>query len=52
MSESTRSLLRILSIIIVLALVLMELNIIPDLFNYEFWFMIVAYALMLITIRR
>lgn len=34
-----------------LALVLMELDILPQLLNYPFWFMVVAYALALVTFR-
>ncbi len=51
MNKSTRNLIRLVSAIIVLALVLMQLNIIPDLLNYKFWFMIVAYALAIITYK-
>lgn len=51
MNKSTRNTLRLISVILVLALVLMELNIIPDLLNYKFWFMVVAYALALVTYR-
>lgn len=43
--------LRLISVIIVLALVLMELNVIPDLLNYKFWFMVAAYAIALVTYR-
>lgn len=51
MNKSTRNTLRLISVIIVLALVLMQLNIIPDLLNYKFWFMVAAYALALITLK-
>jgi hypothetical protein len=51
MNKSTRNTLRLISVILVLGLVLMELNIIPDLLNYKFWFMVVAYALAMITYR-
>lgn len=51
MTKATRNVLRLISIILVLALVLMELNIIPDVLNYKFWFMVLAYALSLITYR-
>lgn len=51
MNKGTRNTLRLISVIIVLALVLMQLNIIPDLLNYKFWFMVVAYALALLTFR-
>ena len=51
MNKSTRNILRFISIIIVLALVLMQLNVIPDLVNYKFWFMVAAYALALFTFK-
>lgn len=51
MNKSTRNTLRLISVILVLALVLMELNIIPNFLNYKFWFMVVAYALALVTYR-
>lgn len=51
MTKATRNTLRLISIILVLALVLMELNLIPDVLNYKFWFMVLAYALSLITYR-
>lgn len=51
MTKSTRNFLRLVSVILVLALVLMQLDIIPDLLNYKFWFMVVAYAIVLITVR-
>ena len=52
MTKSTRNILRLISIVLVLALVLMEIDVIPDLLNYKFWFMVVAYALALITFRN
>ncbi|MFT4833947.1 MAG: membrane protein YdbS with pleckstrin-like domain [Marinoscillum sp.] len=51
MNKSTRNLIRLVSAIIVLALVLMQLNIIPDLLNYKFWFMTAAYAMAIITYK-
>lgn len=51
MNKGTRNTLRFISVIIVLALVLMQLNVIPDFLNYKFWFMVVAYGLALITFR-
>ncbi|MFY0605981.1 MAG: hypothetical protein JXR10_04645 [Cyclobacteriaceae bacterium] len=51
MNRSTRNLIRLVSIIIVLALVLMELDVIPNLLNYKFWFMVAAYALTMITYK-
>lgn len=51
MNKSTRNTLRLISVILVLALVFMELNIIPNLLNYKFWFLVAAYALSMITYR-
>lgn len=51
MNKSTRNILRFISIILALALVLMEIDIIPDSLNYHFWFMVLAYALALFTFR-
>ncbi|MEM9324650.1 MAG: hypothetical protein AAGA85_03305 [Bacteroidota bacterium] len=52
MTRSTRNLLRIISIVIVLAVVLMELNFIPRLLNYRMWFIVVAYGLLLLSTRK
>ena len=52
MTNSTRNILRIVSIVLVIAMVLMELGVIPVLFNYRFWFMILAYGLLLFTMKR
>ncbi len=52
MTRNTRNLLRLISVVIVLALVLMEFEVIPDIFNYEFWVLLVAYALLLFTLRK
>ena len=49
MSRSTKNVLRLISVIIVLALVLMELDMIPNLLNYKFWFMVLAYGMSMIT---
>ena len=43
--------LRLISIVIALALVLMELNILPNIVNYHFWFLVGAYGLALFTFR-
>jgi|GEM_PF-1162996 len=51
MNKSTRNTLRLVSILIVLALVLMELNLIPPIVNYRFWFMVLAYGLTIITYK-
>jgi uncharacterized protein YebE (UPF0316 family) len=52
MKGGTKTTLRLISIIIVLTLVLMELNFIPDVLNYRFWFMVGAYGLALITFTK
>lgn len=52
MNKGTRNTLRLISVIIVLGLVLMQLNVIPDLLNYKFWFMVVAYAMALLTFTK
>ena len=52
MTNSTKNLLRIISIVLVIAIVLMELAVIPILFNYRLWFLLVAYGLLLITLKR
>lgn len=51
MSKSTKNTLRIVSIVIVIALVFMQLGIIPNLVNYKFWFMVGAYGLALLTFK-
>ena len=51
MTKSTRNLLRIISILIALSIVLMEVNVIPNLFTHHFWVMVIAYALLMFTIR-
>ncbi|MEQ8337806.1 MAG: hypothetical protein RIA62_10695 [Cyclobacteriaceae bacterium] len=49
MNRSTRNLLRIVSVVLVLLLVLMQLGFIPAFLEYRFWFMVVAYGLLLLT---
>ncbi|MEQ8240599.1 MAG: hypothetical protein RIA69_15375 [Cyclobacteriaceae bacterium] len=51
MRNSTKSVLRIISVVLVLSLVLMELGILPNLVNYKFWFLVGAYGLALITFK-
>ncbi|MBV6647633.1 MAG: hypothetical protein KI790_19400 [Cyclobacteriaceae bacterium] len=51
MTRRTRNILRLVSVIIVLALVLMELGVIPQVVNFKFWFMVVAYALVLVSVK-
>ncbi len=52
MTNSTRNILRVLSIILVLLMVLMELGLIPDVEFYRFWLMVIAYGLLLFTLKR
>jgi hypothetical protein len=55
MTAATRNLMRIISIVIVLAIVLMKLNVISvDFFNEDgkFWFTVIAYGLLLLTLRK
>ncbi|WP_155210458.1 hypothetical protein [Fulvivirga aurantia] len=51
MSNKTRSTLRLVAILIVALAVLMQLSIvvIPALFVYKFWLVVIAFALLLIA---
>ena len=51
MNTKTRSMLRIISILIVALMVLMELNIvvIPALVAYKFWLMVISFCLLIIS---
>ena len=51
MNKGTKNTLRIISVVVALALVLMELGFIPNLVNYHFWFLTGAYGLALFTMR-
>ncbi|MEO9476531.1 MAG: hypothetical protein ABJG41_13395 [Cyclobacteriaceae bacterium] len=51
MNKSTKNTLRIVSVVIALALVLMELGFVPNLVNYHFWFLVAAYGLALFTFK-
>lgn len=53
MTKSTRNVIRLISVIIVLILVLMEVGIVKNFLgnDVKFWFIVVAYALSLITYR-
>ncbi|MFZ9045052.1 MAG: hypothetical protein ACO2ZZ_04240 [Cyclobacteriaceae bacterium] len=54
MTKSTRNLLRLISVIVVAVLVLMELGIVTEFFNYsgKFWIMIASYGVLLFTMQR
>jgi hypothetical protein len=53
MSNKTRSILKAVAAIVVLLAVLMELHIviIPAFVAYKFWFVVIAFGLVLITSR-
>ncbi len=52
MSRSTRNLLRILSIIIVLVVVLIELDVLKAFIGYRIWWAVGAYGLLLFATNR
>lgn len=51
MKKSTKNTIRIASIVLALLLVLMEIGVIPNIVNYHFWVLIIAYAMMVFTIK-
>ena len=51
MNNKTKNLLKVVSIITALAVILMDLGIIPNLVNYHFWVMVIAYGLLLFSTR-
>lgn len=52
MTNSTRNILRIVSIVIVIFVVLEKFKVLPDVGVYDFWLMLVAYGLLLFTVKR
>lgn len=52
MKGTTKTTLRLISIVVVLVVVLMELDIIPVVLNYRFWFLVGGYGLLLLTLRK
>ncbi len=54
MNKSTRNLLRLASVIVVILLVLIQFQILPDVFNqgFEFWVLLLAYATLLFTLKK
>ncbi|MEQ9405714.1 MAG: hypothetical protein RIM99_19140 [Cyclobacteriaceae bacterium] len=52
MKTSTKSTIRIVSILLALLLVLMEIDLIPNIINYHFWVLIIAYAMLAFTLRK
>ncbi|MEM6828952.1 MAG: hypothetical protein AAGA66_08440 [Bacteroidota bacterium] len=51
MNKSTKNTIRIISILLALSLVLMEINIIPNMIIHHFWVLIIAYAMLVFTLR-
>ncbi|GAB4246037.1 MAG: hypothetical protein Tsb0034_24840 [Ekhidna sp.] len=51
MSSSTKKTLRIVSIILAILVILMDLGIIPNVVNYHFWVMVIAYFMLVLSIR-
>ena len=52
MTKSTRNTLRVSSIILAIPVILMDLGIIPNIVNYHFWIMVIAYFLLVLSIRH
>jgi len=52
MKKNTKTTIRIVSILLTLLLVLMEFGMIPNIFNYHFWVLIIAYALLVFTLKN
>ncbi len=51
MKKSTKNTIRIVSVLLALLLVLMEVGAIPNIINYHFWVLIIAYAMLVFTLR-
>lgn len=51
MNKSTRNILKIVSIILAIAVILMDLGVIPNVINYHFWVMVVAYFMLVLSGR-
>ena len=51
MDKHTRNMLRIISIIIVILVILMDLGIVPNIVNYHFWVMVIAYFMLVLSMR-
>ena len=51
MNNSTKNTLKIVSIILAVLVILMEINVIPNIVNYHFWVMVIAYFMLVISIR-
>ncbi|MEQ8904699.1 hypothetical protein [Ekhidna sp.] len=51
MTKSTKNTLRIASFILAIAVILMDLGIIPNIVNYHFWVMVIAYFLLVLSLR-
>ncbi|MEQ9467501.1 MAG: hypothetical protein RLN88_08820 [Ekhidna sp.] len=51
MTSRTRNTLRIVSILMAVLVILMDLGIIPNFVNYHFWVMVIAYFLLVLSLR-
>ncbi|SNT35649.1 hypothetical protein SAMN05421640_3505 [Ekhidna lutea] len=51
MTSKSKNTLRIISIILAVLVILMDLGIIPNVVNYHFWVMVIAYFLLVLSIR-
>lgn len=51
MSKSTKNILRIVSIVLAVLVILMDIGVLPNVVNYHFWVMVVAYFLLVMTLR-
>lgn len=51
MDKKTKNILKITSIVLAIAVILMDLGIIPNVINYHFWVMVIAYFLLILSIR-
>ncbi|MEP0272622.1 hypothetical protein [Ekhidna sp.] len=51
MTKRTRNTLRIVSIVLAILVILMDLGIIPNIINYHFWVMVIAYFLLVLSLR-
>ena len=51
MNKSTKNTLKIISFILAILVILMDLSIIPNIVNYHFWVMVIAYFMLVLSMR-
>ena len=51
MNKSTKNTLRIISIVLAILVILMDIGVIPNVINYHFWVMVIAYFMLVISLR-